>query len=159
MLVDGETGELALAPSGGGGGSSAVDPSTVQPGWVLCAASAPATLAVEVEAKVLTLQMSRPLVKGDVVELHAHCARTPALVSRLVCLLDAAGAIVPHAEGGGTGRPRCLQSAQHAIVRLRLCDGLPICLETVSACRPLSRFALRAGNETLLVGVVTAIVS
>jgi elongation factor 1 alpha-like protein len=159
-LVDGETGELAVAPAAGGGGSGAVSAflETVapQPGWVLCAPHAPATTAVEVEAKVLTLGLRHPLVKGDAVELHAHCACVPATISRLVCLLDSAGRVVPH-EGVG-GRPRCLRAAQHAIVRVRLADG-PICLETAAACRALSRFSLRAGSETLLVGVVSAIVS
>lgn len=160
VLADGQSGEIAIAPVGGGGGGGcgvALEALAPQPGWVLCAAHAPATTATEVEAKVLALQLRRPLVKGDAVELHAHCACAPAVISRLVCLLDAQGAVLPPADGGA-GRPRCLRSAQHAIIRVRLGEG-PICLETFAACPTLSRFSLRAGSETVLVGVITAIVS
>jgi len=157
-LVDGQSGEIAIAPAGGGGGNAgAIEALGVQPGWVLCAAAAPAVSALEIEAKVLALGLRRPLVKGEAVELHAHCACAPALISRLVCVLDQHGAVVPPAEGG-SGRPRCLHSTQHAIIRVRLTDG-PVCLETYSACRALSRFTLRAGSETLVVGIVTAIIA
>ncbi|KAJ1624853.1 P-loop containing nucleoside triphosphate hydrolase protein [Pavlovales sp. CCMP2436] len=156
-LVDGECGEVAVAPAGGGG--STLEVLSPQPGWVLSAAHAPAALATEIEARVQCLQLRRPLVKGDVVELHSHCALAPAVVSRIVCLLDARGAVVPTpGADGGKGRPRCLRSAEHAIIRVRLSEG-PICIETFGACAALSRFSLRAGSETLLVGAVTAIVS
>lgn len=156
-LVDGQSGEVAIAPTAGASSAASIETSFPQPGWVLCAALSPATIAVEIEAKVRTLQLRRPLVKGETVELHAHCACAPAVISRLVCLLDAKGALSPPADGAA-GRPRCLRSAQHAIVRVRLCEGA-ICLETFNACRALSRFSLRSGNETVLVGVVTAIVA
>ena len=140
---------MARAGDGADVTLSGVDAASVGAGSVLCHPDFPAPLAARFEARVVVLEVSVPVLRGQAVTLHAHAARESGHVSALVSLLD------PKTWEVSRARPRCLLKGQTAVVEVTPARAVP--LEQYSDYRALGRVALRDGGRTIAVGVVTKV--
>ena len=89
-----------------------------------------------------------PFIKGAQVVLHLGQTEVAANVSKLVALLDSAGAV-------RRAGPRAVPASCGAVVQLR--TERAICVEAHADCRALGRFVLRQGHATVAAGIVTAV--
>ncbi|KAG0571574.1 hypothetical protein KC19_VG023400 [Ceratodon purpureus] len=142
---------LALARAGEGVdvGLHGIDPGMLAPGGVVCHPDYPVPVAIRFEVRLLTLDISTPILKGSQVDLHVHHARLPARVDHLVSLLDPKKGIVLRQC------PRRLTANQSAIVEIVPDEG--VCIEKYIDFRVLGRVALREGGKTIAVGIVTRV--
>eukprot|EP00899_Mesostigma_viride_P024409 jgi/Mesvir1/5152/Mv15294-RA.1 len=131
--------------------SAAPDNSTggVRKGDVFCDPSFPIRLVKVMQARIVVLGVKRPILKGATVVVHAHNSAEPAVVSKLLELLD------PKTGETTKANPRCLIKGQTAVVELTLNQGM--CLETYSDCRPLGRLVIRDQGMSIAVGIVTLV--
>ncbi|KXZ51213.1 hypothetical protein GPECTOR_13g700 [Gonium pectorale] len=143
----GDSCEVALVAAHGGGGGAALEPGAVAAGAVLCHPDFPAVLVTRFELRIVVLDVSVPLLRGQAVTLHAHVAREEGHITALSAVLDARSGEVTKA------RPRCLTRGQTALVEVTAARALV--LEEYSEYRALGRVALREGGRTLAVGIVT----
>jgi elongation factor 1 alpha-like protein len=128
---------------------SGIDAANLSSGAVLCHPGFPVPLVTKFEARVVVLEVTVPILRGQMVVVHAHTAREAGNVSALVALLDAKTGDVAKA------RPRCLLKGQTAMVEVTLARSM--CLEEFKDYKALGRVALRDGGRTIAVGIVTQV--
>ncbi|CAI7736685.1 unnamed protein product [Closterium sp. NIES-54] len=128
-----------------------VEANQLLPGGVLCHPDFPIPVATRVEARLLTLDLKIPLLRGTNAILHAHAAKEACRIAALTAILDAKTGAVARAK------PRAVGSNQSAIVELSLDRG--VCLEAYSDFRAFGRIALREGGRTLAVGIIMRILA
>ncbi|CAI5504099.1 unnamed protein product [Closterium sp. Naga37s-1] len=132
-------------------GLQGVEANQLLPGGVLCHPDYPIPVATRVEARLLTLDLKIPLLRGTNAILHAHAAKEACRIATLTAILDAKTGAVARAK------PRAVGSNQSCIVELSLDRG--VCLEAYSDFRAFGRIALREGGRTLAVGIIMRILA
>eukprot|EP00850_Spirogloea_muscicola_P005015 SM000022S07229 [mRNA] locus=s22:623783:625701:- [translate_table: standard] len=130
-------------------GLNGVDAGALAVGGVLCNPKWPVPRAVRFEARILTLALTMPLLRGAQVTMHAHCLKEPAHIAQLVAVLD------PKTGATVRQRPRHLTTNQSCLIEV--VPDRPVCLEAYADFRALGRLALRDTGRTLAVGIVTKI--
>ncbi|KAL3137939.1 hypothetical protein ABBQ38_005186 [Trebouxia sp. C0009 RCD-2024] len=151
IQVDGEAVSLARAGDSADLTLAGVEATVLNGGAVLCHPEWPVPLVTRVMTRLLILDVSRPVLRGQQVTLHAHASQETGHISHLVSLLDAKTFEVSKAK------PRCLLQGQSAIVEVTLSRA--VCLELYKDYRALGRIALRDSGRTIAVGTVTEFVS
>ncbi|CAI5468707.1 unnamed protein product [Closterium sp. Yama58-4] len=99
-------------------GLQGVEANQLLPGGVLCHPDYPIPVATRVEARLLTLDLKIPLLRGTNAILHAHAAKEACRIAALTAILDAKTGDIARAK------PRAVGSNQSAIVELSLDQGL-----------------------------------
>ncbi|VFQ87176.1 unnamed protein product [Cuscuta campestris] len=149
-----------------------IDGNQVQAGGVLCHQDYPVPVTNHLQLKVLTLDVSTPLVIGSQVEFHVHHAKEAnigfvsmfqkikvefhvhhakeaATVLKLLSLLD------PKTGKELKKSPRCLSAKQNAIIEVAL-QGM-VCVDEYAKCKALGHVSLRASGRTIALGLVTKV--
>lgn len=147
--VSGEAAKVAVAGQSVDVGLVGVDPSALFPGAVLCHPEFPVCVARRFEARILTLELPVPLLRGSQVVVHVHAAKEAAVVSKLESVLD------PKTGKAVKCRPRALPSNSSAIIEVTA--ERPLCVELYSDIRSLGRIALRESGRTVAVGTITQV--
>eukprot|EP00898_Chlorokybus_atmophyticus_P006570 jgi/Chlat1/6914/Chrsp52S06586 len=125
--------------------------SEAKPGDVICDPDYPIPVVARFEARILTLNLAIPILRGATVVVHAHNAQESGSISELVALLD------PKSGAVAKSKPRAIMKRQSALVDIT--PARPICLECYSDVRALGRIVLRDAGRTLAVGIVTRILA
>ncbi|KXZ49597.1 hypothetical protein GPECTOR_20g453 [Gonium pectorale] len=99
----GDSCEVALVAAHGGGGGAAMEPGAVAAGAVLCHPDFPAVLVMRFELRVVMLDVSVPLLRGQAVTLHAHVAREEGHITALSAVLDPRSGEVTKVDVGRGG--------------------------------------------------------
>ncbi|KAL5106011.1 HBS1-like protein [Taenia crassiceps] len=164
---------LAPAPGDSGGGTGALDiilpyafagdqaglmlsgldaDLALTPGDVICDPDPPlVSVTTRLRAKVLIFDVQQPITKGYPVIFYHHCSSVPAVIAKLL------SATVKDKDRGKINvvRPRFLLGRCTAEIELTL--EAPVCMELYDVCKPLGRFVLRVGGESIAGGTVTAL--
>lgn len=149
--VGGQPAQVARAGDSADLALSGIPPENLAVGGLLCHALFPAPLVTKFEARVVTLDITVPVLKGAACSLHAHVLREAGVVSGLLSLLDGKSGEVLRQ------RPRCLTKNQTAVVEITA--ARPIAVEEYADYAQLGRVALRDGGRTIAVGVITKLVA
>lgn len=150
--VHGSHGGLTLARAGDSVDLvlSGVDANAVRTGDVVCHPDFPCRLSDRFQARIMVLDVTVPVLKGQAVTVHMHATRDSGHINRLVSVLDGeTGEVVKE-------RPRCLVKGQTAVVEVATSKQIPF--ELYGDVKALGRVALRDGGKTLAVGIVTGMV-
>jgi elongation factor 1 alpha-like protein len=123
------------------------DASQLAVGQYLCALHSPVPLVTKFRAQIITMDMNIPITPSCACVLFTQSASQPALVRRLVSLVDkSTGEPIRQ-------RPKCVPSNSAAVIDIVV--NTPVCMELYSTFRQLGRFTLRRGNDTIAAGIVT----
>uniref|UniRef100_A0A915E1Z6 Tr-type G domain-containing protein n=1 Tax=Ditylenchus dipsaci TaxID=166011 RepID=A0A915E1Z6_9BILA len=123
------------------------EPDSIYPGHVLSRGGKDLLLPTQYfSARIVVFDVRMPILKGTRAELFAHSLRVPCVIVRLQSVINKVTREVIKQN------PRVLTKNLSAVVEIR--TDLPINIEPYSKCKPLSRFTLRANNETIAAGVV-----
>ena len=147
LQSQGEPRELARAGDAVELGLLGLEEGELRQGDVLCHPSFPVPVVRRLEARVVTLDIMVPLLKGSEVVVHAHVAAVAGQVAEVRARLD------PKTGAVQKERPRCVTRHQAALLVLEL--ERPLCLEKYSDYKGLGRVTLRDGGHTVAVGTVT----
>ncbi|GAX83662.1 hypothetical protein CEUSTIGMA_g11087.t1 [Chlamydomonas eustigma] len=147
LEVDGEAAKLARAGDSVEVVMTGLDLTSVPQGAVLSDADCPSALVTRFEARVIVLEVSVPILKGQQVTLHAHVAREEGNISALISVLN------PKSGEVAKAKPRCLLKGQTALIEVTAARSLV--LEEYKDIKALGRIALREGGRTIAVGIVT----
>nr|GMC73947.1 HBS1-like protein isoform X1 [Ipomoea batatas] len=126
-----------------------IDGNRVMAGGVLCDIDYPVPVTNHLELKVVTLDISTPVLVGSQLEFHVHHAKVAAKVVKLLSLLD------PKTGKETKKSPRCLLSKQNAIIEVAL--QLPVCVDEYANCKSLGRVSFRVLGRTIALGLVTKV--
>ncbi|TPX33448.1 hypothetical protein SmJEL517_g03653 [Synchytrium microbalum] len=128
-----------------------VEITNISIGTVLCDPNAPIPLTTRIKARIVTFEIAIPLTIGVKVVFHQKSLTEPAIITRLVEVVD-------KTTGQVTNRkPRALPRNTTATVEISI--DRPICLETFQSSKELGRFMLRNDGKTLAAGIVIDILS
>ncbi|KAI8620107.1 P-loop containing nucleoside triphosphate hydrolase protein [Chytriomyces sp. MP71] len=120
-------------------------------GNVLCSPQSLMPVADVVQVKIVTFDIAIPLTLGVPIVVHHQSASTPAIISKLVAVLNkSTGEVVKK-------NPRALPKNVTAIVDIKL--ERPICVELAKVSRELGRLMIRSGSTVVAAGLVTEIVN
>ncbi|CUT99327.1 eukaryotic release factor 3 erfs [Echinococcus multilocularis] len=122
------------------------------PGDVICDPDPPlASVTTRLRAKVLIFDVQQPITRGYPVIFYYHCSSVPAVITKLL------SATVKDEERGKKDvvKPRCLLGRCTAEIELAL--ESPVCVEIYDVCKPLGRFVLRVGGESIAGGTIVAL--
>uniref|UniRef100_A0A2I3HA64 HBS1-like protein n=1 Tax=Nomascus leucogenys TaxID=61853 RepID=A0A2I3HA64_NOMLE len=100
-------------------------------------------------ARILIFNIEIPITKGFPVLLHYQTVSEPAVIKRLISVLNKSTGEVTKKK------PKFLTKGQNALVELQ--TQRPIALELYKDFKELGRFMLRYGGSTIAAGVVTEI--
>ena len=143
----GEPLTLARAGDAAEAGLLGLEEGEVRQGDILCHPNFPVPVVRRLEARVATLDIMVPLLKGREVVVHAHAAAAAGQVAEIRARLD------PKTGQVQKERPRCVTRNQAAVLVLDL--ERPLCLEKYADFRGLGRITIRDGGHTVAVGTVT----
>lgn len=130
-------------------GVTGIDAIYLTTGSMLCSISHPIQCVEKFQAKIITMsEIQVPLIKGASVTLHLHHIDEPAIITRLVSILDKNGNVEKK-------RPRCIPREKSAVVEIS--TQRAICLELSAEFRALGRFAVRDRGNTIAAGIVLSI--
>ncbi|KAF8570694.1 hypothetical protein P879_03635 [Paragonimus westermani] len=128
-----------------------VDPfQSLAPGDLLTDPDNPVSLASRIQAKILVFSVPQPITRGYPVIFYYHCTSVSANLAKLKSMTHKENKIEKTIR-----KPRCLQSHCTADVEITL--DRPVCLEVYDKCKPLGRFMLRVGGESIAGGTVTSV--
>eukprot|EP01103_Thecamoeba_quadrilineata_P000015 TRINITY_DN1000_c0_g1_i1.p1 TRINITY_DN1000_c0_g1~~TRINITY_DN1000_c0_g1_i1.p1 ORF type:complete len:641 (+),score=139.19 TRINITY_DN1000_c0_g1_i1:1-1923(+) len=126
-----------------------VDISALSIGQFLCDPEAPIKTATRFVATIITFStLAYPLTLGAQVDLHYQTINEPAVISKLISLVDKS-----RGKGAKRNNPRCITESSQAEVEVTVIK--PVCLELYSDMKQLGRFSLRESGRTVAAGVVT----
>lgn len=106
--------------------------------------------ASKFEMKIVVLDISMPIFRGQSMVLHCHAVSVAAYITQLVATTDKSGNIVKQ-------NPRTLTRNSHAIIQVAV--DRKICVEKYKDISSLGRAALRDRGVTVAIGIVTEIVN
>merc|ERR1712113_845292 len=104
-----------------------------------------APAATKFEIKIVVLDITTPIIRGQNLVLHSHTVAEAAYISDLVAIVDKNGKIE-------NNKPRALLSNCHAVVKVAV--NRRICLERYNDINALGRVALRDKGATIAIGIV-----
>ncbi|XP_011817506.1 PREDICTED: HBS1-like protein isoform X2 [Colobus angolensis palliatus] len=118
-------------------------------GCVFCGPKEPIKACTRFRARILIFNIEIPITKGFPVLLHYQTVSEPAIIKRLISVLNKSTGEVTKKK------PKFLTKGQNALVELQ--TQRPIALELYKDFKELGRFMLRYGGSTIAAGVVTEI--
>eukprot|EP01025_Chloroclados_australasicus_P032937 TRINITY_DN3345_c1_g1_i1.p1 TRINITY_DN3345_c1_g1~~TRINITY_DN3345_c1_g1_i1.p1 ORF type:complete len:625 (+),score=99.89 TRINITY_DN3345_c1_g1_i1:195-2069(+) len=149
LEVDGKSTQFAFAGDGVDIGLSGIEANMIRKGDVLCHPEYIVPLVRKFRARVVTLEITMPLLKGSDLVVHCHTAEGDGFLSDLITLLDAkTGEVVKQS-------PKVILKNQSAVVEITVNNGL--CVEAYSDYKALGRLALRQSGKTVAVGIISEI--
>uniref|UniRef100_A0A2K6AEC9 HBS1 like translational GTPase n=1 Tax=Mandrillus leucophaeus TaxID=9568 RepID=A0A2K6AEC9_MANLE len=116
-------------------------------GCVFCGPKEPIKACTRFRARILIFNIEIPITKGFPVLLHYQTVSEPAVIKRLISVLNKSTGEVTKKK------PKFLTKGQNALVELQ--TQRPIALELYKDFKELGRFMLRYGGSTIAAGVVT----
>uniref|UniRef100_A0A2K5IH55 Tr-type G domain-containing protein n=1 Tax=Colobus angolensis palliatus TaxID=336983 RepID=A0A2K5IH55_COLAP len=116
-------------------------------GCVFCGPKEPIKACTRFRARILIFNIEIPITKGFPVLLHYQTVSEPAIIKRLISVLNKSTGEVTKKK------PKFLTKGQNALVELQ--TQRPIALELYKDFKELGRFMLRYGGSTIAAGVVT----
>ncbi|CAI2738889.1 unnamed protein product, partial [Dicrocoelium dendriticum] len=129
---------------------SGVDPyQSLAPGDVITDPDNPVPLASRIRARILLFSVPQPVTRGYAVILYYHYTSTSANISKLRSMT-----FKENKMEKTVSKPRCLLGNCTADVEIIM--DRQICVEIYEKCKPLGRFMLRVGGESIAGGTVTA---
>ncbi|CAH8646203.1 unnamed protein product [Schistosoma rodhaini] len=129
-----------------------IDPfQSLIPGDLLTDPDNPIQPSTCISAKLLVFSIQQPITKGYPVIYYYNCANVAATITKLKCMTHRENKIEKVVR-----KPRCLLGNCTANVELTF--ERPICIEVYEKCKPLGRFMLRVGGESIAGGTVTKII-
>nr|XP_010963911.1 HBS1-like protein isoform X2 [Camelus bactrianus] len=118
-------------------------------GCVFCGPKEPIKACTRFRARILIFNIEVPITKGFPVLLHYQTVSEPAVIKRLISVLNKSTGEVTKKK------PKLLTKGQNALVELQ--TQRPVALELYKDFKELGRFMLRYGGSTIAAGVVTEI--
>uniref|UniRef100_A0A2K6FT77 HBS1-like protein n=1 Tax=Propithecus coquereli TaxID=379532 RepID=A0A2K6FT77_PROCO len=118
-------------------------------GCVFCGPKEPIKACTRFRARILIFNIEIPVTKGFPVLLHFQTVSEPAVIKRLISVLNKSTGEVTKKK------PKLLTKGQNALVELQ--TQRPVALELYKDFKELGRFMLRYGGSTIAAGVVTEI--
>ncbi|XP_004702214.2 HBS1-like protein isoform X1 [Echinops telfairi] len=118
-------------------------------GCVFCGPKDPIKACTRFRARILIFNIEIPITKGFPVLLHYQTVSEPAVIKRLISVLNKTTGEVTKKK------PKLLTKGQNALVELQ--TQRPIALELYKDFKELGRFMLRYSGSTIAAGVVTEI--
>ncbi|XP_054346882.2 HBS1-like protein isoform X1 [Pongo pygmaeus] len=116
-------------------------------GCIFCGPKVPIKACTRFRARILIFNIEIPITKGFPVLLHYQTVSEPAVIKRLISVLNKSTGEVTKKT------PKFLTKGQNALVELQ--TQRPIALELYKDFKELGRFMLRYGGSTIAAGVVT----
>ncbi|XP_029799423.1 HBS1-like protein isoform X2 [Suricata suricatta] len=118
-------------------------------GCIFCGPKEPIKACTRFRARILIFNIEIPITKGFPVLLHYQTVSEPAVLKRLISVLNkSTGEVIKK-------KPKMLTKGQNALVELQ--TQRPVALELYKDFKELGRFMLRYGGSTVAAGVVTEI--
>ncbi|KAK7100178.1 HBS1-like protein isoform X2 [Littorina saxatilis] len=149
VTVDDLTAQIAFAGDHVTLSLTGIDMSSVNIGFVLCDLLSPSHCATRIRAKIVIFNLEVPVTRGYPVVFHYQCINEPAIIKRLVAILNkSTGEVVKN-------RPKCLTKNSSAIVEVEF--ERTVCVEMYTEFRDLGRFMLRSGGHTIAAGMIEEI--
>ncbi|XP_006144401.1 HBS1-like protein isoform X1 [Tupaia chinensis] len=118
-------------------------------GCIFCGPKEPIKACTRFRARILIFNIEIPVTKGFPVLLHYQTVSEPAVIKRLISVLNKSTGEVTKKK------PKLLTKGQNALVELQ--TQRPIALELYKDFKELGRFMLRYSGSTIAAGVVTEI--
>nr|XP_015091314.1 HBS1-like protein isoform X2 [Vicugna pacos] len=118
-------------------------------GCIFCGPKEPIKACTRFRARILIFNIEVPITKGFPVLLHYQTVSEPAVIKRLISVLNKSTGEVTKKK------PKLLTKGQNALVELQ--TQRPVALELYKDFKELGRFMLRYGGSTIAAGVVTEI--
>ncbi|KAF6114066.1 HBS1 like translational GTPase [Phyllostomus discolor] len=118
-------------------------------GCIFCGPKEPIKACTRFRARILIFNIEIPITKGFPVLLHYQTVSEPAVIKRLVSVLNKSTGEVTKKK------PKLLTKGQNALVELQ--TQRPVALELYKDFKELGRFMLRYSGSTVAAGVVTEI--
>ncbi|XP_006915456.1 HBS1-like protein isoform X1 [Pteropus alecto] len=118
-------------------------------GCIFCGPKEPIRACTRFRARILIFNIEIPITKGFPVLLHYQTVSEPAVIKRLISILNKSTGEVTKKK------PKLLSKGQNALVELQ--TQRPIALELYKDFKELGRFMLRYSGSTIAAGVVTEI--
>ncbi|XP_034846609.1 HBS1-like protein isoform X1 [Mirounga leonina] len=118
-------------------------------GCIFCGPKEPIKACTRFRARILIFNIEIPITKGFPVLLHYQTVSEPAVIKRLISVLNKSTGEVTKKK------PKLLTKGQSALVELQ--TQRPVALELYRDFKELGRFMLRYGGSTIAGGVVTEI--
>ncbi|XP_008526533.1 HBS1-like protein isoform X1 [Equus przewalskii] len=118
-------------------------------GCIFCGPREPIKACTRFRARILIFNIEIPVTKGFPVLLHYQTVSEPAVIKRLISILNKSTGEVTKKK------PKLLTKGQNALVELQ--TQRPVALELYKDFKELGRFMLRYGGTTIAAGVVTEI--
>ncbi|XP_036727433.1 HBS1-like protein isoform X4 [Balaenoptera musculus] len=118
-------------------------------GCIFCGPKEPIKVCTRFRARILIFNIEIPITKGFPVLLHYQTVSEPAVVKRLISVLNKSTGEVTKKK------PKLLTKGQNALVELQ--TQRPVALELYKDFKELGRFMLRYSGSTIAAGVVTEV--
>ncbi|XP_027981119.1 HBS1-like protein isoform X2 [Eumetopias jubatus] len=118
-------------------------------GCIFCGPKEPIKACTRFRARILIFNIEIPITKGFPVLLHYQTVSEPAVIKRLISVLNKSTGEVTKKK------PKLLTKGQSALVELQ--TQRPVALELYRDFKELGRFMLRYSGSTIAGGVVTEI--
>uniref|UniRef100_A0A9L0RHR0 HBS1-like protein n=1 Tax=Equus caballus TaxID=9796 RepID=A0A9L0RHR0_HORSE len=118
-------------------------------GCIFCGPREPIKACTRFRARILIFNIEIPVTKGFPVLLHYQTVSEPAVIKRLISILNKSTGEVTKKK------PKLLTKGQNALVELQ--TQRPVALELYKDFKELGRFMLRYGGTTIAAGVVTEV--
>ncbi|XP_057594628.1 HBS1-like protein isoform X2 [Hippopotamus amphibius kiboko] len=118
-------------------------------GCIFCDPKEPIKVCTRFRARILIFNIEIPITKGFPVLLHYQTVSEPAVIKRLISVLNKSTGEVTKKK------PKLLTKGQNALVELQ--TQRPVALELYKDFKELGRFMLRYSGSTIAAGVVTEI--
>uniref|UniRef100_A0A8D0LYB5 HBS1-like protein n=1 Tax=Sus scrofa TaxID=9823 RepID=A0A8D0LYB5_PIG len=118
-------------------------------GCIFCGPKEPIKACTRFRARILIFNIEVPVTKGFPVLLHYQTVSEPAVIKRLISVLNKSTGEVTKKK------PKLLTKGQNALVELQ--TQRPVALELYKDFKELGRFMLRYSGSTIAAGVVTEI--
>ncbi|XP_054991622.1 HBS1-like protein isoform X3 [Sorex araneus] len=118
-------------------------------GCIFCGPKEPIKACTRFRARILIFNIEIPVTKGFPVLLHYQTVSEPAVIKRLISVLNKSTGEVTKKK------PKLLTKGQNALIELQ--TQRPVALELYKDFKELGRFMLRYSGSTIAAGVVTEI--
>ncbi|PRP82636.1 hypothetical protein PROFUN_09747 [Planoprotostelium fungivorum] len=153
VRIHGEAVEYATAGDYVDISISGVDAQLVSSGNVLSDPEKPIGTTNRFKAQILTFVPQRPILNGQMAEMHYSSLNEAIVITKLIALLDKTTGEVKKKN------PRVLGDHATAVVEIQLSKSVQkkICVELYSEYKQLGRFTLRENGKTFAAGIITEI--
>ncbi|XP_021105202.1 HBS1-like protein isoform X2 [Heterocephalus glaber] len=126
-----------------------IDIIKINVGCIFCGPKEPIKACTRFRARILIFNIEIPITKGFPVLLHYQTVSEPAVIKRLISVLNKSTGEVTKKK------PKLLTKGQNALVELQ--TQRPVALELYKDFKELGRFMLRYSGSTIAAGVVMEI--